>query len=134
MPIPSQAEYERRERLLFIAALKEVESEWKTHSPIVKETLTQEFLDAMAKDPDVIRQRIEWLLEGHYGKGAYDVAHEVVANKRMNREAWLTHTVGAIEWDVPQHIASSTWKKLTEKQKKSLDASVRRAMKRASGS
>lgn len=134
MPIPSQAEYEQNERRLFLAALREVDRDWKGHSALVKSELAEGFLEAMAKDPDVIRQRIEWLLAGHYGKGAYDFAHEVVANKRMNREAWLTHTVGAIEWDVPQHIAISAWKKLTEKQKKSLDASVRRAMKRASGS
>jgi len=50
----------------------------------------------------------------------------------MNREAWLTHTVAAAEWQIPQSAAIRAWKRLTTGQQKSLDLHVRRAMKAVS--
>jgi hypothetical protein len=131
MPIPSQAEYERNERKLFIANMREVDAGWKKLSLADRHEGEADFHHAMAHDPGLVAERVGWILNGSYGKGAYDAAHEVLANKRMNREAWLTHTIGVIEWQIPQQVAVRAWKRLTVSEQKTLDLHVRRAMKDA---
>lgn len=131
MSIPSQAEYERRERQEFIKNLREVDADWKRLPLAERRTEETKFHEAMAHDPSLVAERIGWLLDGSYGKGAYDAAHEVLASTRMNREAWLTHTIAAAEWQIPQAAAIRAWKKLTDLQQAALDTHVRRAMKAA---
>jgi hypothetical protein len=126
--IPTQEEYERRERDEVRKKEREVEE-----APLRDRKEAQaEFLDAMANRPDIIEERLGWLFDGNYGWGAMTVAKEILNYKgRTNKEAILTHMIGVHEWQCPARMAADAWKKLTAAQKKKLDAAVRRAMKEA---
>lgn len=83
-----------------------------------------DWLDALQNDPDVIVDRIEWLLDGNYGFGSYDMAREVITHTRMNRPAWLGQTIAALEWQCPNDYARKAWNKLSDEQKGSLTAKI----------
>ncbi len=100
----------------------------ETGSLAERKEAAHRFYEAMAHDPALIAGRIEWLFAGHYGEGAYTQARQVAASPRMNRVAWLTLTIGAIEWSCPQRMAIAAWKKLTPAQKAKLDAAVKREL------
>lgn len=117
--------YDQRERADFNNSLRALD-----RAPLAeRKEACAEFLDAMRTSPGTVAERIEWVIAGNYGRGAYDVAREVVANKRMNREAWLTQVVGALEWQCPQVMGIAAWKKLTPGEKKKLSAAVKKAIK-----
>lgn len=81
------------------------------------------FSEAM-RDPELVAERISWLLDGNYGYGAMQAAKRAVANKRMNRAAVLTHMIGAIEWQCPARMAAQAWKKLSRDEQKALDKAI----------
>lgn len=119
--IPSQQEYEARERSEAVRKEREVEG-----APLPERKEAQaEFLEAMAHRPEIVAERIGWAIDGNYGFGVMQIAKEIVANKRMNREAALTHLVAIHEWQVPRAMAIAAWKKLTPTQQKQLDKLVR---------
>jgi len=64
MPIPTQAEYERNERQLFLANLREVDADWKKLSLAERRAEEQKFYEAMAHDPGLVAERIDWILDG----------------------------------------------------------------------
>jgi hypothetical protein len=80
-----------------------------------------EFAKDMAGDPALVAERVGWLLQGNYGKGSYDAAREVARNKRMNRAAWMTMTIGALEWHCPRAFTAAAYNKMTEAQKQRLN-------------
>lgn len=84
----------------------------------------QAFYEAMAESPDLVAERIGWLIDGNYGHGEMLKAKQIVASPRMNRRAALTHMVGLYEWQCPSNFAIEAWKKLDAQQKKVLDAAV----------
>ena len=110
--IPTQAEYERRERQMFHAQLREVET-----APLAdRREARKEFADAL-ETPDLVAERVAWLLDGNYGKGSYDAAREVLRRSRMNQVAWFTTTIAALEWRCPAKFAAEAWKKLAPAKK-----------------
>ena len=72
----------------------------------------KEWAQALKDTPEIVIERIEWLLEGNYGWGSYEVARETVTHKRMNRAAWLGVTIAALEWQCPNDRARAGWNKL----------------------
>ncbi len=124
---PSQAQYESRERAEFNQLVRSKDKESLTE----RQEARDEFLGAMAERPGTVGERIEWLLDGNYGYGGMLIAKEVIANKRMNREAWLVGHVGAIDWNCPIAFGLGAWKKLSKAQKDALSAAVKRAIKRS---
>jgi len=109
--------YDARERATFHRQLMEVEK-----APIRdRQEARAEFAEAMAHDPTLVAERVGWLLNGSYGKGSYDAAREVARNKRMNRSAWMTMTIGALEWQCPRVFTAGAYNKMTEAQKRRLN-------------
>ena len=106
--IPTQAEYERRERQMFHTQLREVET-----APLADRREARKDFQQALETPDLVAERINWLLAGDYGKGAYDAAREVLRRPRTNQVAWLTTTIAALEWRCPQKFAVEAWKKLS---------------------
>jgi hypothetical protein len=119
--------YEQRERQIFHSDLTAVD---RASLSDRKESCAL-FTEIMREQPDLVAERIGWLLDGNYGYGAMQAAKEVLKHKRMNRRAWLTHTIGALEWRCPQRMAIEGWKKLTAAEKKALDRAVDRAIESA---
>lgn len=69
---------------------------------------------AALADLHLIKERIDWLLAGHYGKGAHMVACQILAmNKRANKVAGLAQLIAALEWRCPAKMARDAWKELT---------------------
>ncbi len=101
--------YEATERNAFNAQIKAVEL-----SPldVNMKDAAAEFDTICRTDHDLLIQRIQWLIDGCYGKGSYDVAREVIQNKRMNRHAWLFQTIAALEFGVKSSKARSIWNAL----------------------
>lgn len=89
-----------------------------------------EFLEAM-KDPELVAERIGWLLDGNYGYGSMQAAKRAIANKRANRPALLTHLIGTLEWQCPARMAAGAWKKLTKEEQAALDKAVKAAIRQA---
>jgi hypothetical protein len=116
--------YEHREISDFMAKIRRVEK-----APLAeRKEGAREFAHAMAHDPALVAERVGWLLDGNYGQGAYIKAREVARSPRMNRVAWLTQTVGAVEWHSPWAMTRASWKKMTPSQKKALDDAVTRVI------
>src|SRR3990167_3089706 len=111
--IPSQHEYEQREAQEFHRHLTEVEK-----APLTdRKEACANFLYAMQHNPDIIGERIGWLIDGNYGYGAMKAARRIAeAGGRTNKAAQLTHLVAAFEWKCPPRLAVAAWKKLTAEQ------------------
>lgn len=125
--IPSQSEYERRELQEANQHLSAVE-----RSPLAdrKEAAT-EFLAAMRDHPELVAERIGWLLGGNYGYGQMLMAKRVLGSPRMNRVAALTQMVAAFEWSSPGTMTRAAWKKLTKGQQSALDRAVQAVVRDA---
>jgi hypothetical protein len=125
--IPSQAEYERRELADAQRKLTEVEK-----APLAeRKEAAAEFLTAMRDHPDIVAERIGWLLDGNYGYGAMKKAKQILGSPRMNRSAALTHMVAAFEWSSPNAMTVAAWKKLTKPQQAALERAVQAAIRDA---
>ena len=86
----------------------------------------QAFYDAMATDPEIVGERLGYLLDGNYGAGPLFMAMQ--ATKRMNRPAMFTQLVAVFEWNCPREMAVAAWKKLTPKQKATLQRTIEDAI------
>ena len=125
--IPSQVEYERRELDEARAKLDEVEK-----APIAdRKEAAAHFFEVMRDHPEIVAERIGWLLDGNYGYGQMLKAKQILGSPRMNRSAALTHMVAAYEWSTPNAMVIAGWKKLTKGQQVALDKAVLRAIKDA---
>ena len=82
-----------------------------------------EWLEAM-KSPALVAERIEWLLDGHYGYGQMVEAKGILGRTRMNREAALCQLIARYEWMCPAKFAAEAWKSLTDAQKADLSVAV----------
>ena len=124
---PSQAEYERRELSDAQRKLAELR-----RAPLSERKEAQaEFLKAMRDDPDLVAERIGWLLGGNYGYGSKLLAQRVLGSPRMNRSAALTQMIGAFEWMTPEDMVRAAWKKLSAGEKAALERAVQGAIKDA---
>lgn len=72
-----------------------------------------EWLQACRETPGIVSARVLWLLQGCYGHGSYLAAREVIANRKMNRAAWLGQAIAALEWKTTPAAARRAWHKLT---------------------
>lgn len=125
--IPGQSEYERRERQEAQRRLTEIE-----RAPLAdRKEAAAEFLAAMRDDPELVGERVGWLLDGSFGYGAQSMAKQILGSPRMNRSAALTHLTAAFEWSTPSAMAMAAWKKLTKGQQSALEKAVQAAIKSA---
>lgn len=82
------------------------------------------------KTPALIRERVEWLLDGCYGKGAYDRAHEIRnGSARMNKTAQLGQLIAALEWQCPSAFAREAWNGLAFEEQLAVTEAIQEAMK-----
>ena len=112
--------YEANERRTFHADLRAIESQ----SLPERQAGRADYLEAMIERPEIVAERVGWLLNGSYGYGSYMAAREVAANTRMNRVAWLSQTIASLEWSCPARFAISAHAKLTPEQKTKLRALI----------
>ena len=119
--IPTQVEHEAHEAALHRAELQRIEA-----APLhERQEARAEWLAAMQADPQLIRERVLWLIQGAYGKGSWDAARRILgASKRTNKVAQLCQLIAALEWKCPSTFAVLAWHGLTAEQKEALRAGV----------
>jgi hypothetical protein len=122
--IPSQAEYEQRE---LSGAHKKLDQVNRASLADRKEA-QGEFLEAMREHPEIVGERVGWLLDGNYGYGSMLLAKRVLGSPRMNRSAALTQMIGAFEWSSPEDMTRAAWKKLSASEKARLESEVQSAI------
>lgn len=85
----------------------------------------KEYADDSASHPEVVAQRVWWLLTGCYGYGSYVAALRIADNPRMNRPAALAIMVAALEWFCPAAFARQAFNGLTTEQQATLTKAIR---------
>lgn len=116
----SRAAYEQDERRRFLAQIAAVEN-----TPLSeRKEAHREWREALTESPEVVAERIGWLLNGSYGQGSYAATLKVIGNPRMNVQAWLFRTIACLEWHCPENFARAAWKSLTDEQKSALAALI----------
>jgi hypothetical protein len=89
------------------------------------------FALAMRVTPRIIAERIDWLLNGTYGRGEFERAWLVMtAGHGTNVQAQLVALIGAMEWSCPYRHTREAWKMLSDAQKKALSATLETVIKR----
>ena len=124
---PSQADYEHRELDDANRRLRDVE---RASLADRKEAAAQ-FFEAMRDSPELVAERLGWLLDGSYGYGEGVLAKRILGSPRMNRSAALTQMVAALEWSSPSAMTRASWKKLTKAQQAALEKAVQAAIRDA---
>ena len=122
----SQKQYDMRSRKEAYAH----ETEINSASLAERKEAQANWLDAMQNRPEVIADRLEWLLHGNYGRGEMMQARDIVMSPRMNRVAALSQRVALWEWLTPGQMAIAAWKKLTPAQQESLALKITRVIKK----
>lgn len=89
------------------------------------------FAEHAAGDPELVAERISWLLAGHYGKGAYDRAWELVGSRFVKPTSHLISLIATLEWVVPQARVNEAMAELTPEQLKCLHDAVELAVFRS---
>jgi len=105
----TQEEYESRERsehLRFVWQLRD--------APLAeRKEARADWLEAMRNERDIIAERLLWLFQGAYGKGAQLEAERISGNARMNQEAALGQLLAAVEWQCADSEARKAWGELS---------------------
>ena len=85
----------------------------------------REFKAAMASNPNLVANRIDWMLDGNYGRGPYVMARQVMGmTSRANKAAMLTQMIAGLDWSCPDRFARTAYKKLTQEQQDLLTSKV----------
>lgn len=127
--IPTEAQYLAREADRLYRQLQEVEN-----APLQdRREARAEYAQALGDIPLLI-QRLEWLLEGCYGKGAHVQAWRIVnGTTRSNKPAQLALLLAALEWQCPRAFAVDAWKTYTNDRQaeitKAIEATISAAVK-----
>lgn len=137
----SQAEYERTEQRKLARDLQEVET-----APLAERREARaNFAEYLLQHPEIIAERVGWLLAGTYGYGSYREAGRIArADGRTNKVAQLVLLTAALEWKCPNGFAFEAWKNPAKyapnavprgfsaaKMQKALDAAVKKEIKEA---
>ena len=102
-----QQAYENRERGMLNAEIDRLEK-----LPLAERREGREaWASAMTRDWPAIRERVTWLLHGHYGYGAMAEAHRALtAGHGTNYNARIGQLVAALEWSCAPSEARKAWK------------------------
>ena len=80
------------------------------------------YVEIATKAPNRLAERIQWLLDGNYGKGQQLICER--ATKRSNRVALFSQLIAVYEFRTTRDMARKAWRKWTTGQKKSLDTEI----------
>lgn len=109
----------------------------RTHSRIadlsaeplhIRQERRAEFARDMADSPELVAERVEWLIDGNYGYGAYQLADQIRGNKRMNRVAALSQLVGSVEWECSSLEARKAFLSLNPAQQAKINAAIAKVL------
>lgn len=123
----SPTHYEQRELSATRRQISEIE-----RAPLAdRKEAAEKFYAAMRDCPELIAERVGWLLDGNYGYGPMLMAKRVLGSPRMNRSAALTQLIATLEWSTPSAMTRSSWNKLTKDQQAALEKAVQATIRLA---
>jgi hypothetical protein len=115
----TQREYETRELRSLAAQLAAC-----VNAPLADRKEAQaEWRKALVEAPDMIAERVGWLIEGCYGFGAYLRAQESLKS-RGNRPAQLALLLAPLDFQCPQAMARAAFASITEEQQERVTALI----------
>lgn len=101
----TEKEYIENARRLFLADMARAERA----KPGEKRKAKAKWVAALTGDPELVAERVAWLLAGHYGKGAYDAACLAVESDFVKPTFALLAIIAVLEWDLPNRMFLSSW-------------------------
>lgn len=119
----TQKQYEARERFEFVKQSGAVNK-----APLADRREAQTEFRYALTNPELIGERVHWLIMGNCGYGSYIVTREVLLNPRINREAWLCRTIAVLEWQCPQDRASDEFMALSPEDQERVTAQIKSAI------
>lgn len=113
-------DYERREIAIAYRQIDDV-----NRAPLRdRQEAARDFFETMRDTPQIVGERVGWLLAGNYGYGSKLIAENVLHSPRMNRVAALTQLIGVFQWQSPERMTRQAWKRLTGQAKALLATAV----------
>lgn len=93
------------------------------------------WLEALIRYPEQIANKIDWLIEGHYGYGEMLVARNVLSNprNRSGKVAQLAQLIACYEWGCDDRSARAAFKKLTPEQQAQVNALIQAVIEERKG-
>ena len=87
-----------------------------------RQAARSEYHDDMKHSPELVAERVRWLLNGDYGYGAYLIANAIVeSSSRYNKVAALSQAIAAFEWQCPALFARQAYLKLSKPEQQKID-------------
>jgi hypothetical protein len=121
--IPTAEQYESHEQQLAYRHIADV-----ANAPLSERKENQARWANALLTPELIAQRIGWLLNGDYGKGAQLMALRVIESPRMNQVAALSQLIACFEWRCDSDRARLAWKKLPKANQRIVDGAIKQAI------
>ncbi len=115
--------YAVRERYQYV-----MERQRREHAPLVDRWAARQDYVVLLQSPDLLADRVAWVLEGQYGYGARMAAQDILRRPRMNRVAALGMLVADVECQCPGRFAVQAWKAITVAQQGAVVAAVTQAI------
>ena len=89
-----------------------------------------EYQSDMQNNPELVAERIEWLLAGNYGQGPHLIALTILeSSDRYNKIAALSQTIAAFEWQCPARFARQAYLNLSPTEQETITNHIQRVIK-----
>src|SRR6185369_2554225 len=114
-------EYEQNEARLLAAQIREVEL-----APLAdRRDARNGWHEAIKTFPDLVAERVSWIINGSYGYGACIAAKRIVDSPRMNQADALSQLVAALEWNCPSAFAREAFLSLSNAEQKRINDAIK---------
>ena len=125
-------EYEEREVAYGRAELRRIDVGWRRAPPRERTDEVDRVSRDIDADPELLRERIDWLFGGVFGHGAMLLARQIVGlSPRMNRDAQLFRLIVALDDNVGWDGAVRVWRALPDNTQAAVADITRRALREA---
>lgn len=111
----NQEDYDRKERAFTRLSIRQLDSQ----GLLDRKEAREDYARAATTDAglSIIGRTVEWILEGHYGHGAYLLGWDIVDNKRIDRASAMGKLVAALEYQCPPREAQKIYRNLATDEK-----------------
>lgn len=123
--IPTEAQYLANEQRKMLRRVADIEN-----APLAdRREARKDWSEAIAALPEMVAERVGWLLDGNYGK-AEQIEALACLKGRGNSVARLSLLIALFEWNCPNAFARAAWRSLSAEAKAKLDEAVRNEINR----
>ena len=121
--ITTKEAYEAIERLAFCKQL-----DCLKFQPLADRQAAQKDCAGALMVPGRMVERTEWILSGDYGHGAFLHAKDVARSRLMNRAAWFSQVIAALDSSCPQREARAAFMAIPEADRTRINAEIEKAI------